>query len=471
MNIISYRGPCSPGGVSGTLARIYANHASVEDRWWYVSGSTLLTMQKDDRIPAAACQIPQKIIAGHYRYCNEFLWPILHDMPEIAVYSAENRQLYQKFNLSVAGNVANLRHLRQVSASFVNDYQFALLPSLLGAKHSVTAFWHIPWPMAVPDCFAPALAEIAEGLLGSTTLGFHIKEYALNFLHFVSARLPQYAVDFDRQIVYARRPALTPEATVAGPARTKVVVQPLGIDIGFWNNLSRTEAAVVQPGIMKMKMEMDVDRPFILSVDRTDYTKGILHRLASIDKFFEKYPAFVGQVNFLQLCQATRSGLPAFDRYFQACRAEADRLNARWAAEDWQPVIWIDQPIDASGLSRLYRDAAALLVTPLRDGLNLTVKEFIACSDVDPGVLLLSPGTGVWHEVGKHALSVIPERPEQVADQILLALSMPREERLIRSKHLKHVLETNTLEHWWEQFGRSKLCLSNEIMPYKEGLG
>jgi trehalose 6-phosphate synthase len=190
----------------------------------------------------------------------------------------------------------------------------------------------------------------------------------------------------------------------------------------------------------------------VLSVDRTDYTKGILQRICSIDRFFESNPAYVGEVAFLQICQPTRLGLAAFDKYWEECQVRAYQVNARWATNDWRPLVWIDQPVAPPALSWLYKKAAALLVTPLRDGLNLTAKEFVACGDKDPGALLLSPGAGVWHELGEHALSVKPLLSDQISSQLSLALSMSREERMERSRRMKECLERNTLEDWWHKF-------------------
>lgn len=448
MNIVSYRGPSSPGGVSGTMSRIFDRFSAPGPRWWYVSRSALLSRQRTEHTPYYVCHIPQRIVEGHYRYCNEFLWPVLHDLPQFCTYSSEDKKLYEQFNLSAGCNILQSLSLHKEKTCFVNDYQFALLPGLLSGRNAhATIFWHIPWPKSVDDIHVEALTEIATGLLGASRIGFHTNEYAFNFLSFVEMNFPHLLVDFEGKLVFDKTEIGSKTKLIS-----EIVVQPLGIDVQFWRQTAQSTSATPE----QANLAGVIDRPFVLSVDRADYTKGVMQRIFAIDRYFEKNPTKIGDVTFLQICQPSRTGLAAFKKYWEECQALARQVNSRWAFDGWQPVVWIEEQVDSAALAWFYKKAAALLITPLRDGLNLTVKEFIACTDKDPGVLLLSPGAGVWHEVQEHALPVEPLQADQMAYQISQALQMSADERSLRSKRLKKCLETNTLASWYHLFGLNK---------------
>ncbi|MGH9551395.1 MAG: trehalose-6-phosphate synthase, partial [Terriglobales bacterium] len=202
----------------------------------------------------------------------------------------------------------------------------------------------------------------------------------------------------------------------------------------------------------------------VLSVDRADYTKAVIERLNIVDRFFERRPEMVGNLSFLQICGRSRAGLPAFDSYWNDCRSLYEQINNRWRKDSWQPVQWMEQPLNASELSVLYRRASAMLVNPVRDGLNLTAKEYVACQDKKPGVLLLSPGAGVWHEIGKYALPADPHQPEQVVDSLAKALHMSEFESKAINVLARIKLEKFCLDTWWNYFERVSMK-SRPAMP------
>jgi trehalose 6-phosphate synthase len=200
----------------------------------------------------------------------------------------------------------------------------------------------------------------------------------------------------------------------------------------------------------------------VLSVDRVDYTKGILERLECINEFFNVYPSWRGEITFVQLCQRSRPGLNAFDAYWNECLAKTGEINSRWGEESWKPILWVPESVSQAVLSGLYQKAAALLVTPLRDGLNLTAKEFVACSNNSSGPLLLSKNAGVWQEFGEYALPLTPSQPVEMASSIARALSSDRDEHKDRLRHMRESLEENTLSVWWQKFGGKMMMPSAE---------
>ena len=473
MNIVSYRGPNSPGGVSATLARIFDGGGEQERKWWYIGDHCLFTKDKLNEKPDRTAVLPDSMIKGHYRYCNDFLWPILHGLQQYVHYDEEDRAHYQRFNLATAFHVQNTIEKGDRADCFVNDYQFALMPKLLEHKAiRVTAFWHIPWPTSVPDIYVEPMKEIVESLLGSRVLGFHTAEYARNFVQFVKRYFPEHAVDADRHmIVQDDHPGANPQDRFKRKL-TEILVKPLGIDVDYWKSVARQsppESEVAKLVTVAGTM-MQEGTPYVLSVDRGDYTKGILPRLDAIELFFEKNPERIGEVYFLQMCQPSRINLKEFTKYWTDCQIRAREINEKFRTQNWQPIVWIEKSVGINVLSKLYKDAAAMLITPVRDGLNLTAKEFIACGGDDPGVLLLSSGAGAWWELGKYALHVDPKNSAQIVSQIERALDMPRIERINRSRSMKQTLRANALQIWANGFRSVPETATTPIVARSEKL-
>jgi trehalose-6-phosphate synthase len=200
------------------------------------------------------------------------------------------------------------------------------------------------------------------------------------------------------------------------------------------------------------KVGLNHGERFILSVDRADYTKAVLDRLKIIDLLMEQNEDLRGDVAFVQICGRSRAGVAVFDKYWEDCRALGKAVNDRWQRDNWTPIRWVEESLTPAELAALYPVAEAMLVNPVRDGLNLTAKEFVACRHSNPGVLLLSPGAGAWHEIGPHALAADPTQHKATASAIVQALNMPREEKLVRTSMMRHKIERNPLSTWWKQF-------------------
>jgi trehalose 6-phosphate synthase/phosphatase len=440
MNILSYRGPGKAGGVSGALSRIVNRTGGDAICWWYLNEGKLQSRIKNSC--STIFGFPDEIVEGHYRYCNNFLWPVMHDMPERAFLNPSDKLCYQQFN-----RLFGLSILRQIESQlmefFVQDYQLALLPPTLGRfRESLTStFLHIPWPKSVERAHRSALIEVAEGLLASRKLGFHIEEYALNFLNFVRLYLPHYEVDFDtRQVIAIKRKLRAPDKSSA----TQIVVLPLGIDVQFWREIVSDKPVALDRRVIDV-----CSSTYILSVDRADYTKGILQRIAAIDHLFETRPELKGNITFVQVCQPSRIGLPLFDKYWQQTQEAMQDLNCRWRHGKWEPLVWVSDPVQPVDLAWLYANATAMLVSPLRDGLNLTAKEFVTCAKHEDSILLLSPQAGVWQEVSDLAMAVNAQAPVVAAQQIGRSLMLSRREKVARMQALKARVEANPLELWW----------------------
>lgn len=485
MDLISYRGPGVAGGVSSGLGSAWRTGSDNKTRWWHVNKNTLQVLSPNDTQAKFIFMLPETLVNGHYRYCNEFLWPIMHDLPQFASYHPEDENSFQVFNRLMAEYIDFESGANQ--EFFVQDYQLSLLPSWMAMfGHPTAVFWHIPWPRNVKADFVAPIKEVARGLLSASALGFHTQEYADNFAAFVEEHMPEYKVGEDSRFIeqvvpstmhqrevlgmrrrgaFIMRPDLIPQAQYK--SRTRLLVKGLGIDPEHWSTASQKTAGEL--GIDESLVKL-ANSQFILSVDRADYTKSVLDRLLIVDQFFERHPDQIGKVTFAQICGRTRPGLDAFDKYWHSCRALWAATNHRWRTDGWEPIKWIDQSLSSQELAYLYNNAEAMLVNPVRDGLNLTAKEYLACQGSDPGVLLLSPGAGAWHELKDSALPAPPKERELSADSVYHSLKMPTSERQKRAQNAKTRLESNTLNDWWQYFSRLSLALHREVAGSREEL-
>jgi trehalose 6-phosphate synthase len=460
MNIVSYRGPGEAGGVSTALAGIFEEHNGAGS-WWHMKDAALQIACDVESEAKTLINLSTELVKGHYRFCNEFLWPVLHDMPEYAALREGDREHYQRFNEVLSRMIAHSSEAKMDSTFFVQDYQLALMPQYLKrfGAHSSTVFWHVPWPRDIQDEHAIALVPLAKGMLSADVIGFHVNEYGENFLRFVESYLPEFHCDFARMRITPAEeavPVFVPSSNYSrigtrlamrSTRSTEIIIAPLGIDADHWSAMAQNARATLwQPWLTK--------KPYVLSVDRADYTKGITSRLQAIDAFFEKYPEWRGEIAFAQICGRTRAGIPAYDNYWQECRALEAKLKEKWDMGHWQPLIWLDRLFSPPQLSLLYRNAAIMLVNPIRDGLNLTAKEYVACQGSRPGSLALSPGAGAWQELGESCLEVRPEEPGQMADAVYQALNMPQHEKALKMESLSRKVARNTLQKWWQRFSK-----------------
>lgn len=448
MDIVSYRGPSRAGGVSGALSQVLQRSQGSNQRWWSLTQNAL--MLRDEDSEQYVCSINKQLFDAHYRYCNNFLWPVMHELPQFTRLDDADRFCYQQFNLALAANIRDNEQLPQTDY-FIQDYQLALVPGLLqrlqGPGSTCLLFWHIPWPKNISSEHIEPIVEIAASLLSSRKLGFHIEEYANNFMNFVALYMPEYAIDtISRQVQSVSENASTVHTC-------EIIVHPIGLDLRHWE-----QALGAHNDLERKRIVREVVRgPFVLSVDRADYTKGVIERLGAIDTLFQRNPHLRSQLTFLQLCQRTREGLPAFDKYWSDCMDLAAAINRKWGSDNWNPIVWVPESLNSSQLAAFYESANIMLVNPLRDGLNLTAKEFVACSGAHAGVLLLSSGAGVWHELSESVVEVRPFDHEQFHQAIKEALKLSQSDRANRLTNMRRSLKQNTLQNWWRSFSGDQI--------------
>ena len=479
MDVVSYRGPGVAGGVSSGLSSAWRAQRQADTKWWFLADEALQFLTPSTSNNQFITQIPHSIVEGHYHFCNEFLWPIMHDLPQYATLRVDDFNHYRNFN-RLFGEFINFEQERN-KRFFVNDYQLSFLPGHLAiAGGKSVLFWHIPFPKQVNEEHKAVLSEIVKGLLEATSIGFHTDEYAANFAQYVSDNLPEYSLSMDDRLVTKRadtnvnlkqfeyahgqhalfdsfinRPFYRYPQTALAAVATQIVVAPLGVNSEAWSDFASSHDETRLPAPIRHLQGQKI----VLSVDRADYTKAVLERIRIIGKFFEAHPIWRNKVSFVQICGRSRAGLPAFDRYWNRCQRLAKAVNEKYGTADWQPLTWIEEPLAPKELSGLYRAANAMLVNPVRDGLNLTAKEFIACQGDNPGVLMLSPGAGAWEELGEYALAAHPLESAQTIASIAQSLSMALPERKMRAQLLKKAVASNSLPSWWKNVTQAPVAV------------
>ena len=429
----------------------FARQMGPQSMWQFLDEQAVIALRGEFNNTEVIGTLDPELVLGHYQHCNEFLWFVMHDLSGYANYSPQNHKKYNQFNAQLSQLFrSTMQHNHDVN--FIQDYQIALLPALLSDQPSYV-FWHTPWPKAIEENFVPVIAEIVHSVLKGNLIGFHIPSYVDNFLQFVEQHLPEYRVNRESNTV----------TDSSKTHLTQVISTPLGIDIAYWNQL--LSASLIQENLLPANITSLFDATVVLSVDRADITKGILERFQMIDRFFALHKEQIGKINFLQIISKTRAGISLFERYWNYCHKFAQEINSRWGKEGWKPICWIEEPLPPAQLSVLYRKASCMLVNPLVDGLNITAKEYVTCQSIDqPGVLLLSPGAGVWAEIGGCAILVIPQDTDQMCQALIKALTMSSDEKASRLKLMKKKIEAWTFADWWGCFSQWK---NGDHQPYK----
>lgn len=375
----------------------------------------------------------QDAVKNYYRgFCNRVLWPLFHGEAERIRYRRHFWDEYRRANQLFAEAI--LREAGEDATVWIHDYHLCLVPALLRAARplrTIAHFWHVPWPE--PELFAgtPHGAEIIAGLLGNDLIGFQIPSHADNFLKCAKTCLGA-VVDHTAM-------------TVAWQGRlTRVRAFPISIDFTRFDGLAGSaETAAL---IRRLRAKHRLPGRVALAVDRLDYTKGILPRLRALEHFFRRYPDFRGAVTLVQIAVMTRSGEP-----YRSCRREIEEritgLNAEFATSDWQPVLYFPHKLAQENLVAWYRLADLALVTPLRDGMNLVAKEYVAARHDGSGVLILGKQAGAAVELSD-ALLVEPNDTAAFAAAIWQALTMTDRERRRRMAGLRDQVRQNTIFHW-----------------------
>lgn len=453
----------SVGGLATGLKSVHAEGNGIWVGWSGLTEEELLGLDntKKQKVTnaiskekCASVSLTQKDIdAYYYGFSNRTLWPLLHYFLEYTEFDNEQWQTYKAVNAKFAKTV--LEHIEDGDTVWVHDYQLLLLPKLIKDKKpnvSIGFFLHIPFPSYEILRVFPWREALLEGMLGADLIGFHTYDYERHFLSAIK-RILKLEVNFN-EITYQDR-------------IIKVDSFPMGIDFEKFHQAALeheklpTEAQTELNLRLKEHHKTAPDAKIILSIDRMDYTKGIPNRIKAFEYFLEKYPQFKEKVRLIMLAVPSRSMVPQYQRLKSETDELVGRINGKFAAVNWTPIWYFYRSMPFNNLIDLYTSAHVALITPLRDGMNLVAKEYIATRTNDDGVLILSEMAGAANEMNE-ALLINPNNYEEVANTIKQALEMPLEEQRARNKTLKERLARYNVEKWANEFMTS-LQATNKI--------
>jgi trehalose 6-phosphate synthase len=368
----------------------------------------------------------------YHGFTNGALWPLCHYFLEKCHYDAEEWSSYTKVNAKFAE--ATLMEAREGDTIWVNDYHLALVPAQIRqCKPQLKQFffWHIPFPHHDLFSTLPWATHILRGLLGADVLGFHLQSYVDNFLNAVATLLGA-RVDFERNTIFWQQ------------RRIHVGAWPMGIDYQAFQRQAANPATRAQA--QQLREQIGVER-LALSVERLDYTKGILERLLAWERLLEEAPEWRGRAALVQIAVPSRTVVPAYRRLKEEVEAAVGRINGRFSEGGYRPVHYFWRGLPRQELVSYYLAADVMLVTPLRDGLNLVAKEYVASRTDRSGVLVLSRFAGAAQEL-KGAVLVNPYDIEGMAMVLNTALNMGRAEQEKRVRLLQEKVRRFDI-HWW----------------------
>jgi len=436
----SREGGNQAGGLAVAVRSLLKQHGGM---WFGWSGTVAVDQEVTTKTITnrdMAYVVTDLLEADYQEYYNGFanrvLWPILHYRLDLAEFSRRDLSGYRRVNAHFANQLHDL--LLPDDVIWVHDYHLIPLAKMLrdrGHRNRIGYFLHIPFPPPEILTALPNHEWLIPQLSAYDLVGFQTENDAGNFARYLENEC--------RLQKLAHHTYQTSERTV------RIGVFPIGIETSEFGRLARRS---VRSPLVQGVLDSLAGRAMMIGVDRLDYSKGLAQRLDAFERFLEVYPDWRGQVTYLQITPKSRSEIHEYAEMERTISEAAGRINGSYGEVAWTPIRYVNRAYSRSVLAGLYRSARVGLVTPLRDGMNLVAKEYIAAQDpADPGVLILSRFAGAAAECSA-ALLVNPYDPETVATSIAHALSMPLDERRMRHETLLRVVSDNDLNSWGEHF-------------------
>lgn len=431
------------GGLAvGVLAALQGPDGGI---WFGWSGKTEDTpadepeVQEKDGIRFVTVDLPSAHFDAYYTgFCNGSLWPLHHYFPGTFRYDPAEFEAYLAVNRYFADALVKL--IRDDDVIWVHDYQLIPLGRLLrqaGIKARIGYFLHIPYPNIAVLRLLPPYAELVRDMCQYDLVGFQTSEDLDGFNSAVKA------VFHDRANFYPQRIELEDRDVGVG-------VFPIGVDVEVVAR--QAEEAVRDDEQVRRLIAGLLGRKLLLGVDRLDYSKGLIERFTSYHALLESSPDLQGTITFIQIAPLSRVDVPAYADLRDALERAAGHINGRFSDTDWTPIRYLNKEFSHRTLSGFLRIANVGVVTPVRDGMNLVAKEFVAAQNPeDPGVLVLSSLAGAAQELGG-ALLVNPYDRGAVAAALRQALAMPLAERRTRNEDMLKALRNNSIARWHESF-------------------
>ena len=434
------RGGASVGGLTMALAAALTRYEGV---WFGWSGEVAPTftgvphLKQTEGVTVATIDLEEQDVQEYYNgYANTVLWPLFHYRIDLTHYERLFGEGYARVNARFAETVRPL--LQPDDVIWVHDYHLIPLARELrrmGCRNRIGFFLHIPWPACQLLTTLPRHRDLVSSLFDYDLVGFQTADWLAAF--------HGYVVD------EAGGEVLEDGVVRAFGRSIYASAFPIGIDARDFAEIVRSPEAMHS---YDRAAATGVFREMIIGVDRIDYSKGLEERFLAVEQLLESHPEMVEKVFLLQIAQTSRGDVEAYQDIRAKLDAVTGRINGAYATVDWSPIRYVNRSYGRDALAGLYRAAKVGLVTPLRDGMNLVGKEYVAAQNPDdPGVLVLSRFAGAALQMGE-ALIVNPYSREDVADAIARGLDMPKAERIRRWEALFHGVQTQDAAWWRDAF-------------------
>ncbi|MDA8871091.1 bifunctional alpha,alpha-trehalose-phosphate synthase (UDP-forming)/trehalose-phosphatase [Flavobacteriaceae bacterium] len=384
---------------------------------------------------------------------NKCIWPLFHYFKQYFQFDEHHWESYIKVNQKFADAI--LEEIEEGDQVWVHDYQLLLVPEMVKSiRKDVTIgfFLHIPFPSFEIFRIFPKREMLLKGMLGADLIGFHTYDYERHFLSSV------------RRILH-----LNVNYNLIQHAGREIVVNtfPMGIDYEKFENTTRNHSESKKETFSTLRIELDKHKQLnqgkiILSIDRLDYTKGVINRIKSFELFLEQYPEYQEKVRLLMVLVPSRDNVSHYKKLKRETDEIIGRVNGKFATVNWTPIWYYYRSFDFDDLIDLYRLSDIAMVTPLRDGMNLVAKEYLATRIENDGVLILSELAGASKELHQ-ALIVNPFDITALSNSIHEALNMPLAEQIERNIELRERVKRYNVTFWSDSFLKELDLISKKI--------
>jgi len=429
----------SEGGLATGLGSVYKQDNNVWIGW---PGQVIPSDKQQEvadkllDLSLIPVHLTQKDISEFYEgFSNDVLWPVFHYYASTyTTYKPSNWDYYQSVNQKFKKVI--LANAEPGDTIWIHDYQLLLLPSLIRHERpdlSIGFFLHIPFPSHEMFRLIPWRMELLNGMLGADLIGFHTFDDVRHFLSSVSRILPT---------------PISSNVITCGERSIVVEAFPMGIDEEKYASLPLKPEVVEQAQQIRNIFKAN---KLILSIDRLDYSKGILQRLQALELLLEEHPEYIGKLTLYMVVVPSRDTVPQYAHLRDQIDKKVGNINARYRTIDWTPISYYYRSLSIETLSALYSAADVCLVNPMRDGMNLVSKEYVASRTNNDGVLILSEMAGASREL-IDALIVNPNNVIQVKDAIIEAFTMPVEEQRRRMIQMRQLVAKFNVNHWVQIF-------------------